>query len=98
MRFNFHEEDSPAEKVLDLPALYPAKRGIRFRTCGRQGCLPLIISRNLGCFLRRFCLNPEIGGGLFEKMHLMEINSKINLLMHPGSGLRIYHGYQIMFP
>jgi hypothetical protein len=29
MTFNFHEEDRPAEKVLDLPALYH----VRFRAC-----------------------------------------------------------------
>jgi len=48
--------------------------------------------------LLRLYFDPKVGWVFFKEIHFIQIESQLDLLMHPNNGLRINHSYKVMFP
>jgi hypothetical protein len=62
----------------------------------RKNCARLIQKIYEETFGLYFCFDPEVGRVLLEEMHLVQVDSQFNLLMHPDDRLSIHDCHQIV--
>ena len=62
----------------------------------RKNCARLIQKIYEEPFGLYFCFDPEVGRVLLEEMHLVQVDSQFNLLMHPDDRLSIHDCHQIV--